>query len=212
MPRFGTKATRRMVALFVASAAVALTAACGGGDSGDSASANGQNAQGGNTAFTAYTECMSKNGVTITMPSGGPRNGASGFPREGASGMPRPDGSGFPRPEGSAFPRPSGSAGAGGFRGGFNQKPEGVDDATWQKAQEACASVRPTGRAGGGQGNGNGQGNGGNGQNAAYQNCLKDNGVTDTSNLDATNATVKKAMETCKVLAPAATPTASPTA
>ncbi|MEV4350774.1 hypothetical protein AB0J83_40475 [Actinoplanes sp. NPDC049596] len=193
MPRFGSKATRRVAALFVASAAVVLTAACGGGDSGDSPSANGRNTQGGNNAFTAYIECLSKNGVTITMPSGGPRNGASGFPR--------PDRSGGPRPSGSAFPRPSGSAGAGngGFRGGgmFNQKPEGVDDAIWQKAQTACASVRPTGRPGGGQGNGNGS-------NAAYQNCLKDNGVTDTSNLDTTNATVKKAMETCKVLAPTA--------
>ncbi|MEU8818394.1 hypothetical protein [Actinoplanes sp. NPDC048796] len=198
MPTFGSKATRRAAALVVASAAVALTAACGGGDSGD-ASANGQNARGGNTAFTAYIECMSKNGVTIAMPSGGPREGASGFPR----------------PDVSGFPRPSGSAGAGGFRGGgFNQKPDGVDDATWQKAQEACASVRPTGRPGGGQGN-NGQGNndqGSNGRNAAYQNCLKDNGVADPATLDPSNATVKKAMETCKVLAPAATPSATPTA
>jgi hypothetical protein len=207
VPRFGSKATRRAAALFVASAAVAFTAACGGGDA---SSTGDQSAQGGpNSAFTAYLDCMKQNGVTITMPSGGVRN----RPSDGASGYPRPQGSGGQRSGGadrSAFPRPSGSA-RGGFPGGgggmVNQKPEGVDDATWTKAQEACASVRPTGRPGGGQGNG---GNGGNGQNAAYLNCLKDNGVTDTSKLDSSDATVQKAMETCKVLSPA--PSASPTA
>jgi hypothetical protein len=91
--------------------------------------------------------------------------------------------------------------------GGF-QKPDNVDDATWQKAQEACASVRPS--FGGGR-NGGGGNNGGGGANAAYQNCLKENGVTDpTAKLDTSDAAVKKAIETCKVLQPQAssTPTA----
>jgi len=45
--------------------------------------------------------------------------------------------------------------------------------------------------------------------NAAYQNCLKQHGVTATGGrLDTTDPTVKKAMETCKVLRPQ--PSATP--
>jgi hypothetical protein len=182
----------RVAALVVASAAVLLVAACGGNSSGSSGDGqNGGNGNGGgNNAFAAYTECLAKNGVTITMPSRGPRAGASGFPEGGRpSGQPRPSGS---RGLGGGFP------GGGGF-----QKPANVDQATWDKAQSACASVRPS--FGGNR-------NGGNGMNAAFQNCLKDHGVTASAgNLDTNDATVKKALETCRVLQqpPAsATPTA----
>jgi hypothetical protein len=188
---------RTTAALFVAATAVAFTAACGGG-SGDS-SGNGQGTSGsggggGNNAFAAYVQCLQKNGVTITMPSFGARNRPSGAPGEGfpRGGMR----SGQPRPSGSRFP-------GGGFGFGM-QKPAGVDDATWQKAQTACASLRPTGRPG----------NGGRGQNnAAFQNCMKDHGVTITEGqrLDPNDAKVKKALETCRVLQqarPSATPTA----
>jgi hypothetical protein len=202
--KVSSKAPRRAAALFVASAAVMLAAACGSSSSDDSSGGgNGNGNGGGNNAFTAYTECLAKNGVTITMPSRQPREGASGGP-EGAG---RPSGfpSGFP----SGQPRPSGSFGGGQGRGGFPggmggfQKPDDVDDATWQKAQEACASVRPSF-------NGGNRGNRGNGANAAYLNCLKENGVTDTGNLNTADATTKKAIETCKVLQPqaSATPTA----
>ncbi|GIF20665.1 hypothetical protein BJ973_001430 [Actinoplanes tereljensis] len=201
MRKVGSKAPRRAAALFVASAAVLLVAACGGGSSDDSSGGgNGDGGGGQNTAFAAYQQCLAKNGVTITMPSRQPREGASGFPEGG-----RPSGnpSGMPRPSGSR------GAGGGGFPGGGGgfQKPDGVDEATWTKAQEACASVRPS--FGGGMNGGNGR-NGGGGANAAYQNCLKENGVTDTSNLNTADATVKKAIETCKVLQPqaSATPTA----
>ncbi|GIM88477.1 hypothetical protein [Paractinoplanes toevensis] len=200
MRKVGSKAPRRAAALFVASAAVLLVAACGGGSSDDSSSGGNGNGGGQNTAFAAYQQCLAKNGVTITMPSRQPREGASGFPEGGRpSGIP----SGMPRPSGSF----GGGRGQGGFPGGGGfQKPDNVDDATWQKAQEACASVRPS--FGGGMNGGNGR-NGG-GANAAYQNCLKENGVTDTSNLNTADATVKKAIETCKVLQPqaSATPTA----
>jgi hypothetical protein len=172
-------------ALFAAAVAVAFTAACGGG-SDDSGTAQNQNGA-GNNAFAAYAECLQKNGVTITMPSGGPRT----RPSDGASRGPRP--SGMPRPSGSAF-------GEGrGFPGGNMgmQKPDGVDDATWQKAQEACASLRPSGRTG--------DGNRGNGANAAYRNCLKDHGVDASSGkVNSDDAAVKKAMEACKVLQPQA--------
>jgi hypothetical protein len=183
----------------VASAAVLLVAACGGNSnssSGTGNSANG-NGNGRNSEFAAYTECLKKNGVTITLPSRGPRTGASGGPEGGYPGGNGTPPSGMPRPSGS-FP----AGGRGGFPGGaMFQKPDGVDDATWQKAQEACASVRPS--------FGGGNRNGGNGMNAAYRNCLKQHGVTATDGkLDTNDATVKKALETCKVLRPSATPSA----
>jgi hypothetical protein len=191
-----SKAPRRAAALFAASAAALLLAACGGGSSDNpSTGGNGGGGNGMNSAFAAYQQCLAKNGVTITMPSRQPRNGASGGPEGGFPEGGRPSG----------MPRPSGSRGAGGgFPGGGGgfQKPAGVDDATWEKAQQACASVRPSFGAGRG---------GRNGANAAFQNCLKEHGVTATDgNLDTSDATVKKALETCKVLQPQAT--ATPTA
>jgi hypothetical protein len=185
-----TKSPRRAAGLLVASAAVLLAAACGGSTSSNSGSGDGNSGNNGggrnNAAFTAYIDCMAKNGVTIAMPSGGPRPSRS--PGEFPSGQPRPSGS-------------AGNRGGGGFPGGGNmfQKPAGVDDATWEKAQAACASVRPSGRGG----------NGG-GANQAYRNCLQQHGVTLGGNLNTTDPTVQKAMETCKVLRPtaSATPTA----
>ncbi|HWS32702.1 MAG TPA: hypothetical protein VN408_08160 [Actinoplanes sp.] len=212
MPVISSKAHRRAAAVFAVSVAMLFTAACGGTDetSTDSNGSTGQNGGGGNNAFAAYISCLNENGVTITMPSGGPGGGMgnggtrpSGAPGGGNGGEPGARPSGQPRPSGSAGQRGGGMPGGG---GGFS-KPDGVDEATWTKAQEACASVRPSMGAGGGQrGGGNGN-SGGNGANAAYENCLKENGVTDTANLDASDATVKKATETCSVLKPTATAT-----
>jgi hypothetical protein len=183
----GSKTPHRIAAvLMTASATVALAAACSG--SSTPASGGGNQAAGGGAAFTAYADCLKKNGVTITIPTGSPRT--------------RP--SGEARPSGQ--PRPSGSAGnrGGGFPGGGFGKPEGVDDATWQKAQAACASLRPSGRPGGG-----GRG-GDNGANAAYRNCLRDHGVTmGAGGLNTTDPATAKALEACKVLRPTATPTAA---
>ena len=195
MRTVSSRAPRRAAALFVASAAVLLVAACGGNSnssSGGNGSTGNGNGNGRNSEFAAYTECLQKNGVTITIPSRSPRNGASGGPEGGfPSGMPRPSGS-FSG-GGRGFP-----GGGGGF-----QKPADVDQATWDKAEAACASVRPS--------FGGGNRNGGNGMNAAYQNCLKQHGVTATDGkLDTNDATVKKAMETCKVLRPQ--PSATPSA
>jgi hypothetical protein len=76
-------------------------------------------------------------------------------------------------------------------------KPAGVDDATWQKAQEACASVRPTGGPGGG-GPGGGQG-----ANPAYANCLSDHGVPAGTAPNSSDPKVSAAQEACKALSPA---------
>jgi hypothetical protein len=211
VPVISSKAPRRAVAVVAVSVAMLFSAACGSDEATtDNSGTTGQNG-GGNTAFAAYTECLSKNGVTITMPSGGP---GGGMGNGGARPSGAPDGAGFPSgaPDGvrpSGQPRPQGSGGTrggGGFPGGGGafSKPEGVDDATWTKAQEACASLRPSMGAGRGNG-GNGNGGGGRGANAAYENCLKENGVTDTANPDTSDATVKKAVETCSVLKPTAT-------
>jgi hypothetical protein len=187
-----TKSPGRAAGLLVASAAVLLAAACGGSSnssgSGSGSEAGNGRAGGNAAAFTAYIDCMAKNGVTITMPSFEPR----------ASRSPGAFPSGQPRPSGSAGQR------GGGFPGGGNmfQKPAGVDDATWTKAQAACASVRPSGRGGNG---------GDNGANAAYRNCLQQHGVTlGDGKLNTADPAVKKAEETCKVLRPtaSATPTA----
>lgn len=181
MPVVSSKAPRA-AALTAASVAMLFTAACGGSSPENSPAA--QNGGGGDSAFASYISCLNENGVTITMPSGGPGGGArpSGAPGAMPSGRPRPDGSSGPR--------------GGGFPGGSFGKPEGVDDATWEKAQSACASLRPS--------MGAGRGNRGNGADAAYTNCLKENGVTDTADLDTSDATVKKAVESCAVLKPTA--------
>jgi hypothetical protein len=193
-----TRLTRpRVAGLLMASAALAVSvAACSGGASDSPAAANGNQGggPGGNAAFTAYVQCLQKNGVTITLPSGGPRG--AGRP----SGYARPSGGARP----SGFPRPSGSAGArfpGGGMGGFFQKPADVSQDTWDKAQSACASVRPSLGAGRG-----GRGNGG-GADAAYRNCLRQHGVTQGTS--STDPAVKKAEQTCAVLKPTASPTPS---
>ncbi|MEV6842233.1 hypothetical protein [Actinoplanes sp. NPDC051411] len=194
---------RRAAALLVATAAVMLAAACGGGsDKTTSSGGNGgggANGAGTNQALTAYVDCMKQNGVTITLPSFAPRTGAS-----------RGTGS-YTRPSGQPRPRPSGSfgGGRGGFPGGgggagFFQKPAGVDDATWQKAQQACASSLPSRGPGGGGFGGNG------GQNSAYRNCLQQHGVTMNGGRPAsTDPKTQQALKTCSVLRQSASPTPS---
>jgi hypothetical protein len=159
--------------LTVASVAVLFAAACGGG----SDAADADNNDGVTGGFAAYTECLKENGVTVTMPSGGP----GGRPPGGAgpSGMPQP--SGMPRPSDGV--RPPGG-------GGFG-KPAGVDDATWEKAQSACASVRPSGPGGGRPSGGPGRG-----ADSAYRNCLRENGASAATSPDPVAA------KACEVLKP----------
>lgn len=198
-----SKGPRRAAALIVASAAVMLAAACGGSSDKTTATSGGGaggNAGGMNQALTAYVDCMKQNGVTITLPSFAPRDGASRGPGS------------YTRPSGQPRPRPSGSAGGdrggfpgGGGAGGFFQKPAGVDDAAWQKAQTACASSLPSRGAGGG-----GFGNGGGGQNTAYRNCLQQHGVTMNGGRPAsTDPKTQAALKTCSVLRQSASPTPS---
>jgi hypothetical protein len=173
----------RAAALLVASAAVMLAAACGGSSDKTTTTpgGGGGNGPGGtNQALTAYVDCMKQNGVTITLPSFAPRDGASRGP------------GGYTRPSGEPRPRPSGSDRAGRFPGGgFFAKPAGVDDATWQKAQQACASSLPS----------RGPGGFGGGQNSAYRNCLQQHGVTMANGRPSSaDPKTQEALKTCAVL------------
>ncbi|MFF4874734.1 hypothetical protein [Micromonospora sp. NPDC000668] len=202
-----TKRRRRLAAVLTAAAsAVLLLAACGGGSDDESTDANGVG-----SSFTAYQDCLRDNGVALpTMdPSrvpGGARGTArpSGFPTARPSGMPTDRPSGFPtaRPSGSADP----SRGAGrGFPGGA--RPEGVDEQTWQKAQQACASVRPSGPPGGFGGPdasgapGARPGGSGDGRSTAYRTCLSDRGL-DPDRLDDSDPKTREALTACAVLSP----------
>ena len=213
-----TPPTARM-ALSTSGVALALLtlAACGGSGSasesssapaaaGSAAAASGATAPNGQPDFTAYRDCMSKNGVTLPdfgqggqRPSGAP----TAFPGGPPSGAP---GAGGP-----------GAGGAGGF-----PLPAGVDQATFDKAQQACASLRPQ------FGNGRGPGQIDATALAAFKSCLGDHGVKVPDGqdfmrqLDRTDTTVAAALKKCGPLLPApgggapasagASPAASPAA
>lgn len=181
-------ATRSRAGLAAAGAvALLLLTACGSSSSSSTPDA------GGADGFAAYAACLSENGVTL--PSGGP-GGPGGTPPSGApSGM----------PEGAPSGAPSG------MPGGAGMVPEGVDASAFAAAQEACASLRPSG----GPGAGAGAPAIDSGALAAYTGCLKDHDVTvttaaDLRTLDTSDATVAAALATCAPLRP--TPAASPSA
>lgn len=177
-------------AVLVAAAAMAL-AGCGGSGGGGQAPSG--------DALTQYRDCLSHNGVTLpsTRPSGFPTTRPSGFPTA------RPT----DRPTTRPTARPSGQAGAGGFgNGGFgNGFPQGVDASAFAKAQQACASLRPSGQP---EFGGNRR-QGGDGRNAAYRNCLSEHGVTlqDGQPPASSDPKVAAALQTCAVLKPSPSPT-----
>lgn len=159
--------------------------ACGGGGSTTPNSAPSAD------GFAAYTTCLSDHGVKL--------------PTAFASGRP----SGFPSGRPSVRPSrsPGEGPGGGGFGGGGlfgSNPPAGVDAATWQAAQQACASVRPTGGASRGAGN--------NSAFVAYRNCLSEHGVTAGANTANTaDPTVAAALKACEPLRPSGPPRPSPT-
>jgi hypothetical protein len=138
--------------LLLGAAAVAGLAACG--SSGTPAAATPTD---GTNGFAAYTQCLARNGVVLPSFTPNPSRSA--------------------RPSGRPSARPSGDTGnrggaGGGFGGAFafgDQAPPGVDQATWTKAVQACASVRPSPSPGT---------RGNNSALVAYRNCLTEHGVT----------------------------------
>jgi hypothetical protein len=79
-----------------------------------------------------------------------------------------------------------------------------VDDATWQKAQQACASLLPSGGPqGGGQNNS---------AITAYRNCLSQHGVTASTGagqLNTADPAVAAAVKACAALEPSGQPAPS---
>ncbi|WP_338090726.1 hypothetical protein [Planosporangium thailandense] len=179
------RATATMLALVAAAGTVT---ACGSSAkaSGGATAASSAPGQGG---FQAYMTCLSQHGVTLP----------SAFPRGN-----RPSGRPSVRPTDRPSDRPSG--GFGGRFGFGNQPPAGVDAQTWQNAQQACSSLRPSG----------GPRNGANsGAFTAYRNCLADHGVTMSAGpngLATSDPKVAAAMKVCEPLRPTGRPQPSPTA
>jgi hypothetical protein len=167
-------------------AVVGMVAGCGGTNGGGGPAAA---ASGGAGGFQAYAECLRQHGVNISVPSGRP----SGFrPSDRPSGV-RPSGSRPSRGPGGGFP---------GFGGG---PPSGVDQATWEAAQQACASVRPS-FGGGGRNNG---------AFTAYRNCLSDHGISASAGPDQLNTAdpkVAAALAACAPLRPSGRPSPVPSA
>lgn len=186
-------ATRRRAGLAATGlVALLLLTACGSSSSTSSTSGSG-----GDDAFAAYAQCLSDNGVTL--PSGGPGGPGGAAPSGAPGGM----------PDGAPTGMPSGAPS--GMPGGAGMVPEGVDASAFAAAQEACASLRPSG----GPGAGAGAPAIDSGALAAYTGCLKDHDVTvttaaDLRTLDTSDATVAAALATCAPLRP--TPAASPSA
>ncbi|MFC1437415.1 hypothetical protein ABUW04_04025 [Streptacidiphilus sp. N1-10] len=142
----------------------------------------------GSAAIAQYTACLKSHGVTL--PSGGSSGRPSGRPTGGFTG------------------RPSGAPN-GGFGGGASANPSEA------AAMQACASLRPTGQGGfGGRGS---NGASGNTQAAAFISCMKDNGVTVTTQQvrSITTSTDQKtiaALKVCKPLLPTGSTNTAPTA
>jgi hypothetical protein len=177
-------------------AATALTAtgmafaavACGSAATPDAGPTGEQN------GFEAYVSCLRDNGVTL--PTRSPGAFRSGRPSQFPSRRPS-DGAG----DGAGGP----GGGGRGFGGFGDQAPPGVDQATWDKARQACASVRPSFGPGGGN----------NSALAAYRNCLRDHGVTASagpSELKTSDPTVAAAVKVCEPLRPTRRPAPSPSA
>ena len=185
-----TTAKRAGVGLAAALTVLGFAAACGG---------SGGDGQGTPVAAN-FADCLRQQGIAI------PTARASGFPTARPSGFPGGRPSGFPgggrgtaRPSGT--PGPGQGQGQGQGQGGFGnfQRPEGVDEQTWQKALQACSSLRPSRFPGATRGPGQGPGGG---ALAAYLNCLSEHGVTYSP-----GQTLADDAKVCEVLRPSGTGT-----
>ena len=152
-----------VVAVFVGALALA---GCGGGGSKANASATSSTsttaANGRDTAaFQKYRDCLKQHGVDLPANFGG----GGGAGRQGGNGGGgQADNAAPPATDatGSTVPRNRGTL------------PPGVDQQTFQAAQQACESLRPAGGFGGGNGQG---GIRNSAEFRAYVSCLADHGV-----------------------------------
>jgi hypothetical protein len=162
------------LALITAATAVAVAACGGGGKNGGATPV--ANASGQRGGFQAYATCLSQHGVNLPQFNGS----------RGPRGTARPSA----RPSGFPTARPSG----GGNRFGFgDQPPPGVDQATWDKARQACAALLPSAGPGAGQDNSAVR---------AYRTCLADHGVQMNGRQDQLNTADPKVAQALQVCAP----------
>ena len=212
---YRTRMTGLVLGLAATGALLAAGLAGCGGSAKATTAATPASAPSGQQQLQAYVSCLNQHGVKITLPSGRPsafpsRSRPTARPTDRPTVRPSAGRSGFP---GGGFGGPGGFGGAGGLGGLFGnngQAPAGVDQATWQAAQQACASTRPSLGAGGFGGRGD------NGANAAYLNCLRDHGVTASTGpgrLNTADPAMAAAIKTCEPLRPtgAPNPASSPT-
>ena len=175
------RATSRKAAVGLVAALAVLGFTAGCGDSGD----------GDQTppAAANFADCLRQQGIEL------PTVRPSGFPTARPSGFPGGRPSGFPGGRQSGVPgQGQGQGGLGNF-----QRPEGVDEQTWQKALQACSSLRPSRFPGATRGPGQGPGAG---ALAAYLNCLSEHGVTYSP-----GQTLADDAKVCEVLRPSGTGT-----
>jgi hypothetical protein len=171
----------------IAGATLALAALTGFAAACASAGGNANAAP--KSSASDYFTCLRDNGVNLPQASRGPRGSFS--PGQRPSGFPSA------RPSGGTD---NGRGNGGGFFG--SQAPPGVDQSTWNKAQKACAALRPS--FGPGRDNG---------AFMAYRNCLADHGVTmsgSPNDLSTTDPKVAAAMQACAALRPSGRPNPAP--
>jgi hypothetical protein len=172
--RFGR--SRAGILLLIAVGGLGV-AACSGSSAKVSSASNGSSAPSSSSsgALQAYRDCMSQHGVTLPARNRGQSAGSSSSDASGSD---------------------QGGPGGGGFGGQFSLPP-GVDQATFDAAQQACASLRPTGGRGGAA-------------SAAYRSCLADHGVTVPStssggpppSIDRNDPNFAAASQACRALLP----------
>ena len=185
MPGLRRKACSRAGIITFVIAGVRFAGACSGSSghlAAAASSSSGAPASASGAGFQAYRDCLSQHGVTLPARNRNQSNGSDSSD-SAQSGAPRGNG-----------------GGTGGFNGQFSAPP-GVDQATFDAAQKACAGLRPTGGGGGGRGGAAA---------AAYRSCLADHGVTVPStssggppaSIDRNDPNFAAANQACRALLP----------
>lgn len=177
MPRLRASAHPRAGIITFVIAGTLFAAACSGSGSPSASAANASPAPASSSSgnFQSYRDCLSQHGVTLPTrpPSSGDGNSSGGGSFQ--SGAPR---------------------GSGGFNGQFSLPP-GVDQSTFDAAQQACANLRAAGGRGGAA-------------TSAYRSCLADHGVTVPStssggpppSIDRSDPNFAAANQACRALLP----------
>lgn len=177
MPGLRRKAYSRAGIFTIGIAGALFAGACSGSSGHAAAAVNASSAAPSSASFQAYRDCLSQHGVTLPARNRNQSDGSSGAPGDGSG------------------------RGPGGFNGQFSLPP-GVDQATFDAAQQACANLRPTGNGGGGARGG--------AAGAAYRSCLADHGVTVPStssggpppSIDRSDPNFAAANQACRALLP----------